>query len=202
MINRIARKISYWCMEKLQLKKEEQEVVQYGTEVFLDGLLKILVLIFVGICVGRLQEVVLALLGFCSLRYWAGGMHCKTSLGCLGTMIAICLVSVYAAPYFTAAPDWIVLFTLILEYIILYFMAPGQTKRNPICDYTTYFRKRVGAFLWLALEYIVIYVMRDKVARWILIISILFEIFSILPCRKNENFQRRFFYDKQKLGED
>ena len=97
MIHTCAVKISGWCVRCLGNSEEERQVIQYGIEVILDAVGKTAAILLAGALMGRAPAFAASLVFFCSLRYWAGGIHCKTSFRCLIAMLAICQISVYGA---------------------------------------------------------------------------------------------------------
>lgn len=191
MIHRIAEYLTQWCGTVLGLSQEDKEIIGYGTEVFLDGLLKIFALLLIGVFLNKTTEMILVLVSFCSLRGWAGGFHCKTSLGCFISMLLFSLFSILVAPCLTETSRLWEIFAFLFSYIILFLYAPGQTKKNPISSLSLLRKKKIGAILWVTLEFCVVYSLNNVEWKWILIISILFEIFSIVPCRKIGREQRR-----------
>ena len=99
MIQAIACYISKWNKEKLGLSENERKVIEFGMEVFLDGCVKIILLLSIAFAFNRVKEFAVCLVCFCGLRYWAGGIHCKTTFRCLLAMILLCLLSVYTGEY-------------------------------------------------------------------------------------------------------
>ena len=97
MIHNCAVKISEWCSQSLGGSEEEREVIAYGLEVLLDTLVKAVVILTAGVITGKPAAFGAVLVILCSLRYWAGGVHCKTGFRCLVVMLGICFISVYGA---------------------------------------------------------------------------------------------------------
>lgn len=198
MIHTISKFISEWCFKTLSITEEEKEIIAYGMEVLLDGILKVALLFIIGSLIGRTVDFAVAIIGFCSLRCWAGGVHCKTSLGCFLAMLVFCIASTFGADILADALKRQYLIWLILFYVILIWKAPGQTAKNPIDDVNLYIKKKRGSFIWLSLEFLLIALINNLHFKAVLFISILFEIFSIIPCHKNLLNQRRSYYAKRK----
>ena len=90
-------KIIDWCESEVDFLPGERETVRFGLEMCADSVLKLLGLMITGIFLGKWTEFVVVLLFFCSLRIWAGGKHCKTSIGCFLFMLLTCIVSVFGS---------------------------------------------------------------------------------------------------------
>ena len=86
----IAKKIAYCCCKN----EEEQEIVQYGLELILENIGKAVGIIGVALFTGYVYQVIIAAIVFMSLRSMAGGIHCKTSLGCFLAMLLVIGISV------------------------------------------------------------------------------------------------------------
>lgn len=186
MIHRFATIISSWCCKTLMNTEEEQIVIQYGTEVFLDGIIKVIILFIIGFLMGFPIEFMMVLFFFCSLRYWAGGHHCKTSARCLWAMILLCIVSVYGANVFKKVEVMYLFIAMIVALILLMIFAPGQTILNPITDEKVIRKKKWGAIIWASLECIFIILVIDMRWKWTFFCPIFIEAISIIPYWENK----------------
>ena len=65
MIQTIACYISKWNKEKLGLSENERKVIEFGMEVFLDGCVKIIVLLSIAFAFNRVKEFAVCLVCFC-----------------------------------------------------------------------------------------------------------------------------------------
>ncbi len=90
-MKRLAYQISVWNQKKLKLSEQERQVTEYGMEIFLDGIFKLLIILGTGAVLGRTVEFAVFLAAFCGLRCWAGGVHCRTAGRCTAAMVFICL---------------------------------------------------------------------------------------------------------------
>lgn len=185
MIHRIAIEMSAWCGNCLSSTEEEQQIIQYGLEVLLDGILKVAALLVIGYVLGCPGEFGLALLAFCSLRYWAGGMHCRTSARCFGAMLLLCLISTYGGRGAAVFPAGVFIGTAAAGYLILFFGAPGLTEKSLDMAADQRRRKRIGALVWITLEYGIIALIGSAHLKGCIFLAVTLEVFSILPCWRN-----------------
>lgn len=182
MIHKFAMRISFWCGNTLQITEEECLVIQYGMEVLLDGIEKVVILLIAGYLLGYPVEFVAVLSVFCSLRYWAGGTHCKTSFRCLSAMFFMCAASVYGASVLKGIDSTVLYIVMAVALGIILLFAPGQTIRNPIIEESIKRQKKLGAVVWGSLECLIICLTADAYWKWILFIPFLIEVISIVPC--------------------
>jgi len=84
-IHRIAGSSARYLVERLPAgqRRPQVEVVAFGLEVALGGLLQLLVFSAAGWYLGLLPELLAALITMASYRLLAGGVHSRTYYGCL-----------------------------------------------------------------------------------------------------------------------
>ena len=84
-IHRIAGSSARYLVERLPAgqRRPRVEVVAFGLEVALGGLLQLLVFSAAGWYLGLLPELLAALITMASYRLLAGGVHSRTYYGCL-----------------------------------------------------------------------------------------------------------------------
>lgn len=186
MIQTIACYISKWNKEKLGLSENERKVIEFGMEVFLDGCVKIIVLLSIAFAFNRVKEFAVCLVCFCGLRYWAGGIHCKTTFRCLLAMILLCLLSVYTGEYISG----IICAPSVINYLwgtcilIGGIKAPGQTTKAFTEEQI--WRKKAATVLFIIFLWGISVVLKGSYLRNIMLISVIFEMLSILPCKRNK----------------
>lgn len=193
MIHSCAVKISEWCGKSLGSSEEERQVVQYGMEIVLDTAMKIAVILLAGLATGKLPAFAASLACFCSLRYWAGGIHCKTSFRCLVAMLAVCTGSVYSAFWleqFGEAPFWM---AAVFGCLCLALFAPGETGKSGFLSQKKRLQKKLGAVLWMAGGVILAVIINHSWWRWVLITPMFIEAISVIPCemRKEKRHEER-----------
>lgn len=198
MIHKMAKRLSCWCADDLRLADEERQIIQYGVEVFLDGIIKVVVLLITGGFLGCLLEFALSLLAFCTLRYWAGGAHCKTSARCLGAMLLMCLISTYGGKLFGDFSESIFGGIAVASYLMLFFGAPGLTEKSLYMTASQMAGKRIGALIWVSVEYGIVLAVHNVRLKWCIVIAIAIEVFSIIPCwRIKKDIGGRFYVQKR-----
>ena len=180
MINRLSFKISKWCIEILNITEEERQVIHYGAEIILDAIVKLFFLTLIGILLGKPLEFLIALLSFCSLRYWAGGKHCRTSFRCLCFMIAMCIIATYVPGYLVLLPNIILLYGMLILGILVLVYAPAQTGKSIQLNSDAKKKKRIGSCIWIFIEFAAIVAIKSRYWKWLIFIAVLIEILSIV----------------------
>lgn len=129
----LAKKITNCCICSQGDTDLEYVSVIYGMELFLETIWKTIALLLIGYATGNLTELIISICSFSILRFYAGGLHMKTSIGCFLFMVMVGLLPVYLGKVISL-PLSIGLLILAVCYFIIRKYAPCATKNNPITD--------------------------------------------------------------------
>lgn len=175
----MSRIIADWCKRNHCVSDEEYAVVLYGLEVMFNTSLKLIGIILIGILLGSFREVLLSMIVFCSMRYWAGGWHSDTHLGCFSTMLAFCVSPSFLKGIEEAwvTPVWIGMIAYSLFKIFRY--APQNSKVNPITDEKILRRKRIGSIAECVALVILVSVCQNTALGWLVIAPLFFEAVTL-----------------------
>jgi len=142
------------------LNSEDIEVVAYGIDYLLAGLLGLILVILMGLVLDLLRETVAVTLGWGLLRFFAGGAHCTALWRCnVASLIGI-LVAVIVAiniPFLLEPLIWVVICSAWV-LLAVWLWAPINSER-PVNDprKREYLRKRaiiIILFAFSALIYL------------------------------------------------
>lgn len=176
----ISRKLALWCLRNDGIDESQYPIVIYGIELFLNTTLKVVGILAIGAVLGMFPEVFLAMAVFCGMRYWTGGYHCKTHIGCFSVMLLVCLTAAFASRIDIEGAV-IVRFLMICHSVwMIYRYAPRNSEKNPITDEKILRRKRKGSFLWLVCNIGLASVAKQNV-RWIIVIPIFMNTLLLAP---------------------
>ena len=198
MIHNCAVKISEWCSQSLGGSEEEREVIAYGLEVLLDTLVKAVVILTAGVITGKPAAFGAILVILCSLRYWAGGVHCKTGFRCLVVMLGICFVSVYGAFLLEKTGESLLWIAAAICYPCMFFFAPGETGKNGYLSVEERRKKKVVSILWMTGELILIGFLDLLWWKWVLFLPVFIETISTVPC--TITMRKEKTHEKHKSG--
>lgn len=173
-MNAISRKLGLWCLRNEGIAESQYPIVIYGIELFLNTTFKVVGILTAGAVLGMFAEVLLAMTAFCGMRYWTGGYHCKTHIGCFSVMALVCLGAALVSKInFEGAV--IVQFLMICHSAWMIFRyAPRNSEKNPITDEKILRRKRKGSFIWLACNVIIMSFCKADI-RWLIILPVFAE---------------------------
>lgn len=100
-ISTISSKLILWLNHISPKSAEETAVLKYGMELFLENSIKLLIISFAGLLIGKGKETLIILFTFCMFRLQAGGRHVKSNIGCTLCMTGIWGISLAANDYIT-----------------------------------------------------------------------------------------------------
>jgi len=173
--------IAKWCIKNSDLKNEQLGIIQFGIEVFMDSFFKIAGLIILGALFGFLGKVIIVLIVFCTIRYFAGGMHCESHIGCFLSMAMICIAAISLSMISHYLPAWLIGVILILAFINTLRYAPVISWKNPINDQKIIDFKKKGSLLCILIVSIFIIAHKDIAVKWLLVTPLFIEAITISP---------------------
>lgn len=187
MVQKLSYQLAEWSQRQLHIEKEQRMVIEYGLQVFLDGVIKFLTLFGLGLYFKKFPEVVIYLIAFCGLRYWAGGVHCKTPFRCLIAMVALCFGCIGISEWMREIPFEICCIFWIIDIGILLKKAPGETGAgNHWFTNAERKNKKAGALIFCMILFIWSWLLDGSAWSSIIGIAASLEVVSILPCKGNK----------------
>lgn len=131
IINFVAESLVNRLVNNQIINSEDRDIYQYGLEVFISLLTKIVLLAIIAYVFNVMIEMVIFASTFFILRINAGGYHAKTFLGCfiatvIFTFVTIKILQIISIPlYFT-------LILLIFANMLIFLYAPVDTPNKPL----------------------------------------------------------------------
>lgn len=186
-MKKLACRISVWSQKKLGLSEDEFQVIEYGMEIFLDGVFKLLLVLGAGVLIGRAAEITVFLMAFCGLRCWAGGVHCRTAGRCTAAMVAICLIGSEGQYIFEMLGMEISVLIWIGCIITLALKAPGETGKNGYFSKAERRKRKWKAVLCGMILCGCFAVIPNIALKGAIVMAVVVETLSILPCKGNKN---------------
>lgn len=182
MEHMLASKITQWCMKRYEMTENMAIAVTYGIELLFDTLFKLIALLLLGALFHRTWEVILAVSCFSLLRSQAGGVHMQTNLGCFSSMLAVCVLACVGAEFIQGIPVAVLAVISVGILVLNKRFAPFFTENNPIEDKQIQRRKNIGAVVLAAILLIVIWMVPVWKVKLLMLIPVIIETLSILPC--------------------
>ena len=130
----ISDMMAFYLLNKKLITEEELPIYRYGLNAFINSLLQIILLSFLGICYGLILETVAFLLTFILLRRFTGGYHAKTKLKCLlcGMFMWFIAVSVSKVTLPVNADLFLNLVIVVFSVNVTFKYAPVEHRNKPL----------------------------------------------------------------------
>lgn len=182
----ITEQMTNWLNNASPISKEDNIIVQYGLELIIESLAKIIFILIIGVALGKGIKVFLTLIVFCSLRSQAGGIHAKSNLGCTLFMIFICTFSLI----FSLLPpigklENSTFFVLAGGIIALY--APITVNIKYFSSHIICFKKRMALFILILCFFAS---MLFVCFRNIIASTVIMESITLLPFLQSTNLKK------------
>lgn len=178
-MTRICRGLTDWIERNCDMSKEEYAIALYGLQIMFNSTIKIAGIFLIGMVCGIWQEVLFTMLVFCSMRYWAGGWHSSTHIGCFSTMLFICVCPAFLK---NIEADWVVPVWVCMGLYSLYNIlryAPRNSKVNPIADVQILRRKRIGSVVECIVLLMTACMFQETEVRWLIIAPLFAEAITV-----------------------
>lgn len=146
-MNLLCTGIANWCKKNGAVSEEDYPIILYGIQLCLNTSLKMLGILLIGALIHHFMDVLLSMAVFCSMRYWTGGWHSKSHLGCFSTMLLPCVCPAVLMELDGGWMPWALGCMLIYSVYNVLKYAPCNSKVNPIEDPQILKRKRVGSII-------------------------------------------------------
>ncbi len=125
-----------YLKEKGLVSEKEAPVVLYGLKLLFMTLVELIGVILLAVWCGNLLEGLCFLLGFCSLRLYAGGYHAKTPIRCFFMTLAVYMVFSFLLGIIPVERyRFIELITGILTFFVVQRLAPIIHENRIIDSY-------------------------------------------------------------------
>ncbi len=179
-ISKIAVGFCDWLNKVSPRDPEENKVIQYGMELFLDNIIKIIIILFIGVVLGKGFESVVILFTFCSLRLQAGGIHAKTNLGCGFSALLIWAISILGDLFFDVKVSFLP-FIYIVSLSIIVCCVPRTINIEHFSPQDK-LRKKINSIIVLTLMMSVAFL--NPALRDLIIYPVILEVLTLLPKNK------------------
>lgn len=159
---------------------EDIEKIEYGLEGIYLTFTKLIIIIALAIIFGFFKELVIVLVLFNIIRFFAFGFHAKDSLTCLITSIILILGLTYLMINININIyiKYIIIAISLINYILF---APADTIKRPLTNIKKRKYRKIGAITILLIYSILLLYFKDKLISNMLLTSIIIEGILINP---------------------
>ncbi len=184
MIKEICESLTKKIRQEMpEIDDERAEVIQYGLELIIGEVPKIILLFVIAIILKIGWLVIFAYFTMLPYKVVAGGFHLKTNVGCLiGTLVTY-YGNVIISKYITWTPmftKYIAVFiTLVFSIIMISLYAPADTVNLPILRKKERKTKKTLSYIFAITTLIASFVIKDNTLSNILLLNVIIESISI-----------------------
>lgn len=134
MLNSLARRIANFILTQKSIEENMFSIYIYGIELLISSVLGVLLVVVVGLVLGRFIDSLLFLLSFIFLRKYTGGLHCNSYTACNVMTVLTFVVAVELAGlinYFSHKLLLLVLMVVFIDFVIL-LLTPVSNPNKPV----------------------------------------------------------------------
>lgn len=169
--------------EMPEVDDERAEVINYGIQLIVGEIPKILLLFVVAFILKIGWLTVFAFFAILPYKKFSGGFHLKTHLGCIIGTCLFYFLTVYMSKYIVFEQVYIKYIIILVEWIFSMIMvrlyAPADTENLPILSEKERKHKKIMSYVTLTITLIVAVVIPNNIISNILIIGTLLQTISI-----------------------
>lgn len=189
-MNLLCNGIANWCKENGAVSEEDYPIVLYGIQIFFNTSLKVLGILLIGVLLQCLPAVLLSTVVFCSMRYWTGGWHSKSHLGCFCGMLAACVCPALFMKLDSKWIPWTLLCIFIYSVYAVVRYAPCNSEINPIDDHKIIKMKRIGSIIELSGLSIAVIFCDNTIFQMLILIPLFMDAFLVGDWEKLRNWYK------------
>lgn len=184
MINQICKSLTNKIRQEMpEINDEKAEVIQYGLELIIGEVPKIILLFVVAIVLKIGWLVIFAYFTMLPYKIVAGGFHLKTNIGCTIGTLSIYYGNVLISKYITWTQIYtkyiVILIAFVFSMIMVSLYAPADTVNLPILRNKDRKIKKILSYVFATITLIVGLLIKNDTLSNILIFNVLIENFCI-----------------------
>ena len=184
MINQICKSITNRIRQEMpEIDDEKAEVIQYGLELIIGEIPKIVLLFVIAIILKIGWLVVFAYFTMLPYKIVAGGFHLKTNIGCTIGTLTIYYGNVLISKYITWIPIYMkyimILVIFIFSIIMISLYAPADTVNLPILTKKERKTKKILSYIFATITLVASIVIKDNILSNILLLNVIVESICI-----------------------
>ncbi|WMJ79419.1 accessory gene regulator B family protein [Clostridium sp. MB40-C1] len=160
MIKELTYKITYYIKENSDIKNNRDlEKIDYSLQAIFNELFKTIVLALLFLILGKINYFLFSVTILFSIRIFAGGYHCNTTIKCLSYSILFFLVSCFIGGSITYKLNTSIYYIIgLLSIFIVALRSPYPNKKRPIKNKKRrYILKIAATFFTILWTYVLLF---------------------------------------------
>ena len=173
--------ISKWLLKIYKNKtvlNYDDEIFLYGIEVIATSLFNVLLLLFIGIISGTVNQALVYYVSYATLRKFIGGYHCNTNFNCITFNVSKYILFIWLYQH-VEINKLLMISIIIITLILIIWGAPFEHKNRPISENERYKYKKYS-FIITSI-YAVFILLSSEFYHVLLYVLIVIDLSSI-PC--------------------
>ncbi len=184
MIEKLCDKLTLKIKNKMpEIDDERAEVINYGLQLVMGEVPKILILMLIAYALGILKLTVLALIFITPYKTFVGGVHLKTHSGCIIATTIFYIGNAFASKYIIIAHLYIKIILVIAIWLFSVLMirlyAPADTEEVPILRKKDRKLKKIMSYITMTLTLMIAIIVKNTVISNLLIFGTLLQTITI-----------------------
>ena len=135
------KRLSSFLIKNENISKDDRELYEYALKILIQGIVNIVITIFIGFLFNMIKECFCFFITFFILRKFTGGLHAKKYVNCLLSSLVIMLFSLFCIKYLEQNNKQILFIIVVITSIIfICFFSPldNQNKKLSINEKKTF----------------------------------------------------------------
>ena len=162
------------------INEEELEIINYGLESIYLTLVKIVIIIFLSLLLGIFKEVILMIVSYNIIRFFAFGLHAPNSTSCLITSIILFIGGAYVSIYLDIS-IYIKIIISFISILLISIYAPADTEKRPLINRKKRIKYKYISIVVSIFMTIFLINFHDSYLSNFLLIGLIEEVIMILP---------------------
>lgn len=184
MINQICKSLTNKIRQEMpEINDEKAEVIQYGLELIIGEVPKIILLFVVAMVLKIGWLVIFAYFTMLPYKIAAGGFHLKTNIGCTIGTLSIYYGNVLISKYITWTQIYtkyiVILIAFVFSMIMVSLYAPADTVNLPILTKKERKTKKILSYIFATITLVASIVIKDNTLSNILLLNVIVESICI-----------------------
>lgn len=179
-----------WITKKIKenvdnIDEERELVINFGVKILFGEAPKILILFLIGFLLGVGIETIILFFLLVPYRSFTGGFHLKTHLGCMFSTTFLYIAPVILSKYIVIPQNYILYSIVailgIASCILIAKYAPADTENMPILSKKERKKKKIKAYIDLAILLVVIIFSPSQIISSMLVYGMFLQNLTITP---------------------
>lgn len=116
------------------MDREQIEIYEFGLQLLFTKLVHITTILIIGFLFKEFANLLFFLIGYKTIREYAGGYHCTSNTTCYMTTVALSIwVAIYC--HWIFVDQRIEFISVCIASILIYFLCPSENKNNVLNVY-------------------------------------------------------------------